>query len=102
MESAVGEAAVTIPSKIVLSESVAGSPPRTVTFRRPFLLSGLDVPHPPGTFTVRQTRTALDVSWPAFVIRLSLILVDGGITRALDISRRELEDALVLDAGLTH
>lgn len=102
MESAVGEAAVTIPSKIVVFPSVSGSPSRTVTFRRPFLLRGLDMPHPPGTFVLRQTRTALDVSWPAFVISLSLILVDGGITRALDVSRRELEDALVLDAGLTH
>lgn len=93
---------MTIPSKIVVSESLAGPPPRTVTFRHPFLLPGLDVPHPPGTFMLRQTRTALDVSWPAFVISLSLILVDGGITRALDISRQELEDALVLDAGVTH
>lgn len=93
---------MTIPSKIVVSESFAGPPPRTVTFRHPFLLPGLDVPHPPGTFMLRQTRTALDVSWPAFVISLSLILVDGGITRALDISRQELEDALVLDAGVTH
>lgn len=73
--------------------------PGSVTFRAPFMLPGLDQPHRPGTFAVRETRQPLDVSWPAFVSSLTLILVDGGTTQALDVAREDLDAALMRDIG---
>jgi hypothetical protein len=71
--------------------------PTSVTFRAPFLLPGLDRPHPAGTYELRETREALDVSWAAFVRSLTLILQDGGTTQALDVTRADLDDALRKD-----
>ena len=92
---------MTSPTKIIQFplRTVARSGGETVTFRRPFLLPGLDRPHRPGTFAVRETRTPLDVSWPAFVISLSLILIDGAFTQVLDITRTDLDEALVKDVA---
>ena len=71
--------------------------PENVTFHRPFLLPGLDRPHPPGTYALRETRRSLDVSWDAYQITLSIILVDRGTTQALDVSRTDLDAALAAD-----
>jgi hypothetical protein len=74
-----------------------------VTFHLPFMLPGLAEPHPPGTFLLQERREALDVSWPAFVVSLSVLLVDGGTTQSLDVSRHDLEAAMARDrAGRTH
>lgn len=75
--------------------------PRTVTFRAPFLLAGMDRPHKPGTFEIRETRRALDVSWAAYQISLSIMLVDGGSTEALDVSAEDLQLALAADRNAT-
>ncbi len=71
--------------------------PRTVTFKAPFDLPGLAGPHRPGTYELRETRRALGVSWEAWQISLTLLLVDGGITQALDVSTADLDAALRLD-----
>lgn len=81
-----GEMAVAMPA-----------PPRTVTFQAPFLLAGMDRPHQPGTFEIRETRRALDVSWDAYQISLSIMLVGGGATEALDVSAEDLQRALAAD-----
>jgi hypothetical protein len=81
-----GEMAVALPTA-----------PRTVTFKAPFDLPGLAGPHRPGTYELRETRRALDVSWEAWQISLTLMLVDGGITQALDVSTADLDAALSLD-----
>jgi hypothetical protein len=88
-----------VPTKIIQFPVRAASGPGggTVTFRQPFLLPGLDRPHRPGTFEVRETRTPLDVSWPAFVISLGVILIDGAFTQVLDVSRKDLDEALARD-----
>ena len=98
-ERVAGDAAMPIPSKIIKFplRSAAEANLETVTFRRPFMLPGLDKPHRPGTFVVRETRDRLDVSWPAYSITLSLMLVDGAFTEVLDVSRRDLDEALALD-----
>lgn len=70
---------------------------RTVTFLAPFTLPGMDKPHKPGTFELRETRRSLDVSWDAYQISLSIMLVDGGTTEALDVSATDLDHALAED-----
>ena len=81
-----GEMAVALPAR-----------PRTVTFVGPFTLPGMDKPHKPGTFELRETRRSLDVSWDAYQISLSIMLVDGGTTEALDVSMSDLDHALARD-----
>jgi hypothetical protein len=72
-------------------------PPETVTFTAPFMLPGLDRPHPAGTYELRETRRRLDVSWDAYQISLTIMLVQGGTTEALDIARVDLDAALAAD-----
>jgi hypothetical protein len=71
-----------------------------VTFRSPFTLPGFDQPHRPGTFELRERRERLDVSFPAFVVGLSIILVDGGTTQSIDVTRDDLDAALMRDKAL--
>lgn len=71
--------------------------PETVTFRASFMLPGLDRPHPPGTYELRETRRRLDVSWDAYQVSLSIMLVQGGTTQALDVQRADLDAALAAD-----
>ena len=73
--------------------------PGSVTFRAPFMLPGLEQAHRPGTFALRETRQPLDVSWSAFVTSLTVMLVDGGTTQALDVTREDLDAALMRDIG---
>lgn len=81
-----GEMAVALPA-----------PPQTVTFTSAFQLPGMAGPYRPGTYELRETRRALDVSWEAWQISLTLLLVDGGTTEALDVTRDDLEAALARD-----
>lgn len=75
----------------------ATTPAETVTFRHRFTLPGLDRPHPPGTYSLRETRRPLDVSWDAHQISLTIMLVEGGTTQALDVARDDLDAALGID-----
>ena len=71
--------------------------PETVTFTSSFMLPGLDRPHPAGTYELRETRRRLDLSWDAYQISLSIMLVAGGTTQALDVQRADLDAALAAD-----
>jgi hypothetical protein len=68
-----------------------------ITFRHPFMLPGLERPHPPGTFDLITDREALDVSWPAFRLTLTLMLPEGGGVEAVPVTRDELDAALKRD-----
>jgi len=72
---------------------------RRVTFARPFILPGMDMPHGPGTFELRETREPLDVMHEAYRITRTILLVDGGKTEALEVTADALEFALALDAA---
>jgi hypothetical protein len=77
------------------------SPPSTfITFRSPFLLPGLDRPHPAGTFEVRERREALDVSFDAAIVTRTIMLSGDGGIEALDVKADDLAAALRLDAGV--
>jgi hypothetical protein len=70
---------------------------RSVTFSRPFLLPGMDVPHQPGTFEIREIREELDAMHGAYRITHRVIVVDGGKTEVFEVTSEELEFALALD-----
>ncbi|MDF2983552.1 MAG: hypothetical protein K0Q69_3324 [Devosia sp.] len=69
-----------------------------ITFRHPFMLPSLERPHPPGTFDLITEREALDVSWPAFRLTLTLMLTEAGGVEAVPVTRDELEAALRRDS----
>ena len=88
------------PVDVLLSagfEAVRAPPTTTVTFRSPFLLPGLDRPHPPGTFEVHERREALDVSFDAAIVTRTIMLTGDGRTEALDVKADDLAAALELD-----
>ncbi|MBN9364897.1 MULTISPECIES: hypothetical protein [unclassified Devosia] len=68
-----------------------------ITFRHPFMLPGLDRPHPPGTFDLVTEREALDVSWPAFRLSMTILLTEAGAVEAVPVTRSELDAALRRD-----
>ena len=69
-----------------------------ITFRHPFLLAGLERPHQPGTFDLVTEREALDVSWPAFRLSMTILLTEAGGVEAVPITRDELDAALRRDS----
>jgi hypothetical protein len=78
----------------------------TVTFTRPFTLTGLDGPQPAGTYTIETTEEEiLDVSFPAFrrietILRLPAVTRPGGTTQAVPVDPAELTAALAADRSL--
>jgi hypothetical protein len=74
------------------------TPTSNVTFTRPFQLPGMDRPHQPGTFEIVATKDALDVVWEAYRISTRIILTDGLLTEALDVTADDLANALAKDA----
>ncbi len=78
---------------------------KTVTFRRPFSLSGLDEIQPAGTYTVETNEELLEaVSFPAWRRTMTVILLrpQGGTGRGqdLEIDPAELEAVADADARL--
>ena len=72
---------------------------RLVSFRNPFILSGLDCPQPPGTYTVRMEEEMLDtVSFIGWRQTGCFILLPqaGGMEHA-SVDPQELREALVND-----
>lgn len=67
------------------------------TFAFPFVLPGLDRPHPPGTFEISIRKEPLDVSWAAFIKIRTILLTGNGTVEALDVKAEDLEHALQLD-----
>jgi hypothetical protein len=75
-----------------------GTSTERVTFSHAFLLPGFDRPHRPGSFDVLVEREALDVSWPAYRLTLTIVLTnDDGSLEAIDVTRDDLEAALLRD-----
>jgi len=76
---------------------------KTVTFRRPFILGGLDEALPAGDYCVETDEELLDgISFPAYRRILTLIHLHAkpgspGITRVLTIDPMELDAALKRD-----
>ena len=77
--------------------SISGTTSRSVTFARPFILPGMDIPHRPGTFEVRETREPLDRMFEAYRITRAILLIDGGKTEVLEMTADALEVALTPD-----
>jgi|SaaInl4_150m_RNA_FD_contig_21_669567_length_705_multi_5_in_0_out_0_1 hypothetical protein len=79
---------------------------RTVTFSKPFILSGFDEELPAGDYLVDTDEDLLQsLSFPAYVRVLSVIhLPDKSgiprLSRALTIDPHELDSALMRDQGL--
>ncbi len=76
---------------------------KTVTFRRPFVLGGLDEVLPAGAYSVETDEELLEgISFPAYrriltVIHLHARSGHPGLTRALTIDPNELDAALERD-----
>ena len=76
---------------------------KTVTFRRPFVLGGLDEVLPAGTYSVETDEELLEgISFPAYrrvstLIRLQAKSGNPHLTRALTIDPNELDAALERD-----
>ena len=88
--------------RLVVDTSAAravGSPgkPLYVTFRRPFLLPGMDLPHAPGTFEVRKTREPLNVMGEAYLITTRIMLSAAGSLEALQVTSADLDAAIARD-----
>ena len=67
---------------------------RTVSFDRPFRLTGMDSAHAPGTFRVVVEQIELDVPWAASRTSMSILLNYGAHIESWPVSADEL-DALV-------
>jgi hypothetical protein len=78
---------------------------RTVTFIRPFSLSGLDEAHPAGTYTVQTHEEAVPglsfLAWRRTGTRIFLPSRPGGafVEQLVDIDPLELEAAQERDAA---
>jgi hypothetical protein len=74
---------------------------REISFRRPFLLGGLDGVQPPGAYTVLMEEERLDTpsvtAWR--LLSLTLMINRAGVTEHVPIDRQDLDDALVRDGA---
>ncbi len=72
-----------------------------VTFRRPFVLAGLDGSQPPGTYTIETVEALIDTV-SALVYRRTATLIHvtsaPGMKQGFPISPEDLELALARDA----
>ncbi|MDH3596752.1 MAG: hypothetical protein OEU09_11155 [Rhodospirillales bacterium] len=81
---------------------------KTVTFRRPFVLGGLDEVLPAGTYSVETDEELLEgISFPAYRRMLTLIHLHAkpghpGLTQTLTIDPNELDAALKRDQALAE
>ena len=81
---------------------------KTVTFRRPFVLGGLDEVLPAGAYIVETDEELLEgISFPAYRRILTLIRLQAksggpGLMRALTIDPNELDAALKRDQALAE
>ena len=72
---------------------------KLVTFRRPFELSSLDGPQPPGTYTIHTEEEMLDtqsfVGWRQ--THCAIVLRRAGAMEYVSVDPQELREALVRD-----
>lgn len=73
----------------------------SATFLHPFLLPGMERQHPPGTFEVWTEREAIDVSRPAYLQRMRILLTTSNGVESIGLRREDLDLALARDAA-TH
>ncbi|MFD1623383.1 hypothetical protein [Azospirillum griseum] len=77
---------------------------RTITFSKPFHLTGLDAVQPPGVYSVEIEEELIEgLSFPAYRRVSTVILLPGPpasgiLMQAVAVSGAELEDAERLDA----
>ena len=75
---------------------------RSVTFRGPFVLKGLDGVQPAGTYTVETDEEAIEASFLAYRRVATLMHVyKAGVTEVFPVDPVELDAALLRDAGRT-
>lgn len=73
---------------------------RTVTFRAPFTLPGLDRDYPAGSYRVDVDEEQLDLSFSAFRrVATSIVLVSGAMTQVWPVDPADLDAALTRDAA---
>lgn len=78
---------------------------KTVTFTRPFTLSNLDGPQPPGTYEVEMEEELVEgLSFPVYHRVLTVILLPGPpgssvLVQAVTVSGDELDEAQRRDAA---
>lgn len=73
---------------------------RTVTFRAPFTLPGLDRSYPAGSYQVNVDEEQLDLSFTAFRrVATTIMLVSGPTTQAWPVNPVDLDAALASDAA---
>jgi hypothetical protein len=78
---------------------------RTVTFARPFTLSGIDGPQPPGTYTVETDEEQLDDSSPPVYRRLATMIRlpgrpgSGELVQVVTVDPDELAAVLLRDGA---
>ena len=73
---------------------------RTVTFRAPFTLPGLDRLYPAGSYQVNVDEEQLDLSFAAFRrVATTIMLVSGRMTQAWPVTPVDLEAAIASDAA---
>ena len=72
---------------------------KTVTFKRPFIIGGIDQLQPAGTYTVDTEEEQIDaVSFPAWKRVATVILLERlGATEYQRIDPKELHEALMRD-----
>jgi hypothetical protein len=83
--------------RLVPDDGIQSTVSSWVTFISTFELPGMDGPHAPGTFEVRETREALNVMWAASHITKRIMLRGHGIVEALEVSSADLDAALERD-----
>lgn len=67
---------------------------KSITIIRPFQLSGMAQPHPPGVFELQIDEEPIDVTWEAYHTTMTLLLSSNGRTEAWPVSREEFEKTL--------
>jgi len=78
---------------------------KTVTFTRPFTLTGLDGPQPPGRYEVEMEEELIEgLSFPAYHRVLTVILLPGPpgssvLVQAVTVNGDELDEAERRDAA---
>jgi len=76
---------------------------KTVTFARPFVLSGLEGVQPPGTYDVETSEELLQTSIPTYrnistLIRLPTRADSAALDQVVDVNYADLSAALARDA----
>jgi hypothetical protein len=99
----------TAPSESQVGAGTTRTTKKTVTFRRPFTLTGFDGEQPAGSYTVETDEELLEgVSFPAYRRVATIMHLEmgarraGGVLQVATIDPSQLEAALAVDAAHTE